>query len=253
MSSAGSITVNVGILVGEVQADEGIEITGITISNAVIQVGFEFEEMPYSLYAGGLAGYMRGVAEVVCTVSEIQSELQVSMEKSRAMDNSVGGIIGRFSMERVCTMENFVSYLSVRVDTENCYTGGNYFGAFGELVTWYTDYNSLTLTNVFSKVTVNKIHDYFHGYSAYTAYAIAGKTYPVMSERGGCQFENLFGFVEQVDEGTGEKVIATNLYEITYPENCSETNCQGCEALPQNHGFDESIWNLTDLSNPKLK
>ena len=33
----------------------------------------------------------------------------------------------------------------------------------------------------------------------------------------------------------------------------SQINCSGCESLPENNGFDPDIWDLTDLSNPKLK
>ena len=70
----------------------------------------------------------------------------------------------------------------------------------------------------------------------------------------GFQFENLFGYVEQIDAQTGERVVATNLYDIPFPTDVyTEQNCIGCETLPENHGFDETVWDLKDPASPKLK
>ena len=43
------------------------------------------------------------------------------------------------------------------------------------------------------------------------------------------------------------------LYETDKPELYSETNCISCTELPENHGFDSEIWDLSDLSRPVLK
>jgi hypothetical protein len=115
----------------------------------------------------------------------------------------------------------------------------------------------VSMSNVFSKVKTNKIREIFHGYASYNANAIMGETYHGKQKDGsligGYKFQNLFGYVEQVDASTGETAKSTQLYELPTHTIYTETNCIGCESLPANHGFDASVWDLTDLSNPKGK
>ena len=107
---------------------------------------------------------------------------------------------------------------------------------------------------MFSKVTVNKLHDSVGIYSAYTAHAVAGfATFWPDAESGMAQIRNVFGFVEQRNPATGERKVSTQLYDVYEGSAYNETNCQGCEQLPEGHGFDETVWNLADPSNPQLK
>ena len=48
-------------------------------------------------------------------------------------------------------------------------------------------------------------------------------------------------------------LILTDLYVLPEGLTFSQINCCGCEALPENHGLDATIWNLTNLENPRLK
>ena len=61
--------------------------------------------------------------------------------------------------------------------------------------------------------------------------------------------------LEVMPEGKNFEEIDLSTYTLptTVTEAYKETNCLGAEALPDNHGFDENIWNLEDLSHPKLK
>lgn len=110
---------------------------------------------------------------------------------------------------------------------------------------------------VFSKVKTNKIREIFHGYASYNANAIMGETYHGKQKDGsligGYKFQNLFGYVEQVDASTGETAKSTQLYELPTHTIYTETNCIGCESLPANHGFDASGLGFNRLVKPKSK
>ena len=246
-----------GVLAGTVESDATVEFSNITISDAVIVSHFEQDGSATSVVIGGTCGYVRtrpDVAGSSVTVSQIQSDVQVSIQNGRGAYNYVGGVIGFMALVNLCSVEDCASDLSVEIDTENCYVNRNYFGAFGGIVAMN---NTVTIAHIFSKVAVNKIYDVFHGYHAYHANAIIGETGHTTqtdgSVIGGFQFRNLFGFVEQTDEQTGETATSTQLYEIPDHAIYTETNCQGCEQLPEHHGLDESIWDVSDPANPRLK
>ncbi len=246
-------TVRAGALVGSAQADAHTKISGITVSNVTIATHKEPDTLPAFLYIGGIIGYANGTKEATYTLSRLQADAQISVKNGHAGDNYIGGLVGRLYIRNQGDVTDCASYLSVEVDTENCYSTRHYFGAFGVLGSVYFN-NTISVSNLYSRVTVNKIHDSFHGYSAYTANAIAGVLDTGFREKGGYQFKNLYGCVEQIDEAPGQKATAMQLYEIPqdYP-GYTETSCQGCESLPEGHGFDESIWDLKALFNPKLK
>ena len=153
----------------------------------------------------------------------------------------------------VAGSENCCSYLSTKLDEEKSYLKNIFLGAFG--ITVSSD-EAFSITNIFSKVTVDKIYDVSHGYPAYTAYAVIGDAYYPFSNdnslSSGYSMENVFGYVEQTDKESGERRICTDLYKLPAMD-FSQINCFGCESLPENNGFDPDIWDLTDLSSPKLK
>jgi len=186
-------------------------------------------------------------------VNNINSDTSISVENGHASYNLVGGIFGAVSSGNLVEISNCASYLSIIIDTDNCYVDHNYFGAFGSMSVIN---NTISVSNIFSKVKTNKINDSTHGYSAYHANAIIGETNHAKQKDGtrigGYEFNNLFGIVEQVDTLTGESVKSTQLYELSSQVDCSEKNCFGCEILPDSHGFDTSLWDLTDMSNPKV-
>ena len=92
--------------------------------------------------------------------------------------------------------------------------------------------------------------------SAIVSHAIIGEAYYYALKDDptaiGYKFENVFGCVEHIDK-TGEKQIFTKLYELPSGLDFAQVNCQGCDVLPENHGFDTSVWDLSDLTKPKLK
>ena len=242
--------ITAGVLAGNIHSNTYTQISNVTISNATIKADFVQKNMPTTLSVGGMSGYLYGEEEAICQISHIQSDTYISIENGVGRDNRIGGLFGTFFVKMQGNVQDCASYLTIDLHKENCYLQDNYFGAFGYLSTR----NIFSLLNVFSKITINKIQDYWGVYSAYTANAIAGFTgVAPISKNGGYQFENVFGFVEQIDPETNERATSVALHDISLECIYTETNCRGCEQLPSNHGFDNEVWNFDDPSAPRLK
>ena len=55
------------------------------------------------------------------------------------------------------------------------------------------------------------------------------------------------------DESAGFEGPVFDLYALPEHAKLTETNCKGCTALPEGHGFDTSIWDVVDPAKPILK
>ncbi|MGM9642067.1 MAG: hypothetical protein ACI3XI_02540 [Eubacteriales bacterium] len=246
-------TVMAGVLAGTVHARSPVEISNVTVRGASIVCDFEQEKVMLNMRIGGVVGNLDD-RDASFNVFNVHSDVNVSIKNGSARYNIIGGIAGAVSACNSSEIKNCSSYLSVEADPENCHTQENYFGAFGSIS---AKNETVSVSNVFSKVTTNIINDTSYGYSAYNAGAIFGEMNHFKQQdgsiTGGYRFENLFGFVEQIDETTGEVVKSTQLYELPSHAIASEINVLGCEKLPENHGFDDSVWDLGDLSAPKIR
>ena len=115
------------------------------------------------------------------------------------------------------------------------------------------------IKNVFSKCTVNKpvLDSVLNPSSAIDSRVIISDAYYYAlkddANAVGYHFENLFGCVEHVDSATGEKTILTELYKLPEGHDFAQIHCRGCEVLPENHRLDTNVWNLNDLSDPRLQ
>ncbi|MBR4031258.1 MAG: hypothetical protein IKJ07_00820 [Clostridia bacterium] len=251
--------IRVGSVAGAVYVDQMFEMSNIRVSNSKITLAIAQENPPTNIYLGGVAGCVWGMLnDSEINIQRLQTDVTISIESSYGHNNYLGGLIGDVTTLNKCDVKDCASYLSVQVDKEDCHNADNYFGAFGSAYRGTsTSGEFITLSNIFSSVVVNKIFDYFHfDIPAYTANAIIGETYHGKQQdgtrTGGYKFENLFGFVKQIDEEIDEVQIEKRLYnmgEAIY----TETNCQGCDSLPANCHFDEDVWDLSDLAAPKLK
>ena len=244
--------VSVGVLVGKAYSNNTTEISNVKISNAVIKADFEKKTKLSQVNVGGVIGYAYNGEETESNlfhISQVQSDVQVFIENKAGGGNFIGGIAGTFFVTNHANIQDCASYITISLT--DYYHINNYFGAFGLLSTR----NTLDISNMFSKTTVNKIHDYFGIHlPAYTANVIAGITNPSpISPGGGYNFKNVFGFIEQIDPDTNTQVNSMTLHDLPSEELYTSTNCQGCEQLPQNHGFNKRIWNLDNPSAPKLK
>ena len=249
--------ISAGVLCGSCYSvDTQTVISNIKISDAVISTNFNQDNTPKNLKLGGAVGYFYSSEQSNSIFKQIQADVEISIVNGMAMYNYAGGLFGTiFTTQSGCSIENCCSYLSAKLDEKRITVKKTSLGAFGTI---QSSDKPFEITNIFSKVTADKIYDISHGYPAYTAtaYAIIGDAYAFWPDENpsavGYVIENVFGYVEQTDKESGERRILTDLYKLPAMD-FSQINCSGCESLPENNGFDPDIWDLTDLSNPKLK
>lgn len=244
--------ISAGVLCGACYSDTETVISNIRISDAMISTDFDQENIADVMKLGGVVGASYSAGQSNSIFKQLQADVKISIENGDARNNAVGGISGYLHTDSSCSVENCCAYLYVSINDEECYLRENSFGAFG--ATQCSD-KPFSILNVFSKVTVDKIYDVFHFYPAYTAYVVMGEAsaYPPNApSEVGYELENVFGYVEQIDEVSSERKISTELYKPK-DEGFRQKNCLGCEELPEGHGFDETIWDLSDSSRPVLK
>ena len=253
-------THRVGVLCGTVRTYQGTSvISNVDIKNATITADFLANQCPQWLSVGGAIGHVYAYNNTTTTISLVETNSALSLEKGYGSINYMGTILGSSGiLDSTFTLENCAAYQTLSVSPEQYYyTFTNDFcGAIGNA---QASAKPFTVKNIFSKSTLNKpaLESAMTVPSAITSHVIIGEAYYFALKDDpnaiGYKFENVFGCVEHVDTKTGEKKILTDLYVLPEGPTFSQINCQGCELLPENHGFDTAVWNLSDLTNPKLK
>lgn len=253
-------THQVGVLCGTVRTYQSTSIiSNIDIKNATITADFPTNQSPLSLRIGGAIGDIYAYNNTTTTISLIETVSSLSLADSFSPRNSIGTILGSsIILDSTFTLENCAAYQTLMPNPYQYYYGvsDDFCGAIGKA---QASVQPFTVKNVFSKLTINKPilegNKYFD--FEIIAHAIIGKAYYFALKDDpnavGYNFENVFGFIEHVDTKTGEKTISTELYELPDGPTFAQINCQGCEVLPENHGFDATTWDLSDLAKPKLK
>lgn len=253
-------THRVGVLCGTVRTYQSSSIiSNIDIKNATITADFPTNQRPLLLSIGGAIGYIYAYNNTTTTISLVETNSDISLGKGYGSSNYMGTILGSSSfIDSTFNMENCNAYQMLSVSPEQYYyTSTNDFcGAIGNA---QASAKPFTVKNVFSKSILNKpaLESAMTVPSAITSHVIIGKAnyfaYKDDPNAVGYKFENVFGCVEHVDTKMGEKKILIDLYVLPEGPNFSQINCHGCEDLPENHGFDANIWDLSDLAKPKLK
>ena len=253
-------THRVGVLCGTVRTyQRGSVISNIDIKNATVTTDFSTNQRPLSLSIGGAIGHVYAYNNTTTTISLVETNSYLSLEKGYGSNNYMGTILGSSNfLDSMFNMENCAAYQTLSVSPEQYYyTFTNDFcGAIGNA---QASAKPFSVKNVFSKCTINKpvLDMAMVPPSAIVSHAIIGEAYYFALKDDpnavGYKFENVFGCVEHVDTKTGEKKLLTDLYALPEGPIFSQINCQGCGGLPENHGFDTAIWDLSDLAKPKLK
>ena len=253
-------THRVGVLCGTIRTYQNATIvSNIKIQNATITTDFSANQRPLLLSIGGAIGHIYAYNNTTTTISLVEINSDLSLEKGYGLSNYMGTILGSSGfIDSTFNMENCAAYQLLSVSPEQYYyTFTNDFcGAIGNA---QASAKPFTVKNIFSKYTLNKpaLESAMTVPSAITPHVIIGEAYYFASKDDpnavGYKFENVFGCVEHEDTKNGEKKILTDLYVLPEGPNFSQINCHGCEALPENHGFDANVWNLSDLAKPTLK
>ena len=250
-----------GVLAARIDSNTISDISNINIGNAEIStVGGTYTGKAKSLsyYCGGISGQIMLSEGVEANMSRLQSEVKIFCEEGCFSTNFMGSIVGRIYVKNSkLNCSDFVGYLDLKWNfMEPAY---NFAGAFGEI----GNQNSKTnISNAFCKMNLN-YYDYDHDYNmSTTAYRvrevnaigyISHYKNTDGTKTGRSELKNLFGCVKPSDENAGFSEPIYELYPSTESAFWNETNCQGCESLPENHGLDESVWDCSDPSAPKLR
>ena len=253
-----------GIIVGRFNCDTSAGVHNVNVSDAVITVNeFSGKDLPKNLYAGGIIGTVKADKDSSFTLENLAADTVFPLEYSRSTtQHSVGGIIGNTMAYGRFETKNCASYMSVRINPDEFAGIINSFGAFGTVVSATTD--TVSFSDIFSKISVNKIPPEADDRYYFSAGAIIGSLYQPNDKSGndpkGYQFRNLFGWIKQTESETGATAKSMRLYDASrsIPSGLdtvtmSEENCHGCETLPDNCGFDTDIWDISDPSAPKLR
>ena len=253
-----------GIIAGEFKCDTFAGVHNVNVSDAVITVNeFSGKDLPKNLYAGGIIGTVKADKDSSFTLENLAADTVFPLEYSRSTtQHSVGGIIGNTMAYGRFETKNCASYMSVRINPDEFAGIINSFGAFGTVVSATID--TVSFSDIFSKISVNKIPPEADDRYYFSAGAIIGSLYQPNDKSGndpkGYQFRNLFGWIKQTESETGATAKSMRLYDASrsIPSGLdtvtmSEENCHGCETLPDNCGFDTDIWDISDPSAPKLR
>ena len=253
-------THSVGVLCGTVRTYQSISvISNIAIKNATITANFPANRRPQWLSIGGVIGKVYANNQTTTTISLVETDSTLSLENGYGANNYMGTVLGSSNMmDSTFRMENCAAYQILSVNPEQYYytVTNNFSGAIGNA---QASAKPFTVKNVFSKATLRKpaLDSTLTAPPAIVSHVIIGEAYYFVAQDDpaavGYQFENVFGCVVHTDSKAGGKQILTHLYVLPEGHTFSQINCCGCEVLPENHGLDATIWNLTDLENPRLK
>ena len=240
-----------GVLIGRITSNQNSEVSNIKISQVTVlteKTSNEIANGNHALYVGGAIGYSFNDSNTTLCLKNVQSEISINCQKSYSDVNNLGGIIGVINNRGILKCSNLFNDMTLKL-SEVCMSDF-YCGAFGYI---YNNHNA-AVSNIFSKVSANqKPSAMALGEFPNKWYAIAGNISSSKLTEDTLSLQNLFGYVAALDDAYEPFENIMKLYDIH--ENCSfsENNCIPCEELPENHGFDTNVWDLSDLSNPKLK
>ena len=251
-----------GVLIGKVQSETGCTISRVCVSDAAIRINLGQSDKYNSnlLAVGGIIGYLdanTGEAPSPVHFDCLESTVQISFDCPKwDCSKNFGGICGMLYNKKGFECTNFFSNLTVDLiahDEGNC--NKSYIGAFGSL----SNISKAYLANGYSKVVSNELPlgNYFGNHFYRTANAMIGYI-PLgkIDKEVVFSFENLFGCVLPSEKAAfAEPFYSLYLISDLEPSGATviEKNCVACDALPENHGLDPAVWDLTDLANPKLK
>lgn len=267
---------------------ENVYICDIRLENISITIP---DKKLKNIYLGGLIGYIYTESEckVILNNIDILSSNIISVKSlEKGTVSSIGGLIGlaNLSYTSECEIKNIFS--NVNCDISNKYSSKNYIGALigyisgtsikcsdlSNMISYtlpdsmvhsyvgafgcinHLGEGSINISNSFSKVSITKTTNNIPFYEN-DINAIIGKTNQSKNSDGTAfgkyNFENLYGYVEPIGSYVGFDEIQLSLYSMPSHAEYTEKSCIGCVTLPDIHGLNENIWDLTSLSTPKLK
>lgn len=245
----------------------GGTVRNLSVSNVTITIT-SMSSSCTGLFAGGLAGYMSASKnDGDLTIMDCKIN-QVSIKMDKMTTHYTGGLAGRINVfdggslraERIqatkvylniengekshqgllagyVQCDNLVDLRDVCLEgsAKNVYTrdGGTVGAVVGVLNNRGGRFAAL---NVFARL-VNS--------TGYVREAFAYKLYGTKDQKETFSFENVFVY--------STTPYGSNIVYYATETELSIRNCAVTQTLPANHGFSEAVWDLSDLSHPRLK
>jgi hypothetical protein len=204
-----------------------------------------------SLDIGGIIGNAKIFESAKYTMSTLESDIDIKMSNSLGYNN-IGAVVGRVNNKSVLTCKNTACYVSIEKDSIQRDEAGGIIGmcqTYANAQTKLENAFSSVRSNVRSKGSNNgNLSDrYCYINAAIGSASVHGKS------DGRYEFINVFGHVQPKGEKAGFSEAYYTLYTTDGEETYTETNCKGCDSLPDNHGFDTNIWDVSNPAKPVLK
>lgn len=197
-------------------------------------------------------------------IDRIQTDIlfDISADSSensyKIADTYLGSIAGFLSSLGNTECSNLAGYMTALFPDY----GNFYAGALGCTQVSSQHSSEIKLNSVFSEVKVNrtpvvskdnKLSSVTYAPYAMIGQVLQGKNIDGTCTSGGYEFKNLYGCVKLTDKNAGFSVPFYELYDLPEYAIYSETDCIGCDTLPDSCGFDTEIWDISDRIIPILK
>ena len=217
---------DLGILFGCIQCSKNVEIYNCKIDgkiNADVSCG----------RIGGICGFLFG-NDSCKQIMVKQTEVNLVADVCNSYYSQIGSAFGNFTtLNETATLRDlccnsFVNTLNVG----QCDIGG--FGCLNV----YNDSGNLYLEDSFFKTKHTDSRDVYAN-----DHAVIGGIITECEPWGNLKLTNIFGNING----------SSNLFLNQNKKAPIVNNCKYCETLPTSCGFDSNVWDLSDLSCPKLK
>lgn len=234
----------VGGLIGYAESDYDAVIENCRIQN----ISFTFNATGYHvLYLGGVVGFANPIQNTTIRFSRVFADAHMTVKSDG--DHRVGGIVGYINLKGVTNLTDVCSYLTISQSTrEGKYYVSPTIGAVN------TETGSLNLTSCYSSLYTNDVHFNLTGNNGHE-----NKTRGFIGQlfgkfKGKSKFTNLFATVRAgVDKQDYSSQFGLYPIGLTYYDALTANNCKAVSVLPDTCGFKSSVWDLSDMSKPKLK
>ncbi len=250
----------VGFLMGRCWTKTASEIKNIKVVNSSIRVTGETT----SFYFGGVFGLVTSMQGTKLDMGMLETDVDVMLENSRALEGGFGGIIGFISHASDLHISDLSSELHLNVEKTFASSSSQLsVGAIGSSYASGRQTTPFNISDVFSKVEIEfeqnsgslKNFESHAGIGAQSIASVSNGSEQVYN------LTNIFGYTEIHNKATGEKTLSTKLYDTVKADSDSAyrdstyhiNNCKGVTELPTDHGFDTRIWDVSDPTAPKLK
>lgn len=244
---------NAGALIGCIKINSDSYISNVKINNATTKFsGSAKDPQPRSsLNIGGMIGSAKVYDPAKYTMSELESDIDIKMSNSLGY-NFIGAVVGQANNKSVLTCKNTACYVSIEKDTTQRDEAGGIIGmcqTYANAQTKIENAFSSVRSNIKSKGSNNgNLSDRYCYINAAIGFASVHGKSDVRYE-----FINVFGHVQPNSEKAGFSEAYYTLYTTDGEETYTETNCKGCTELPDDHGFDTNIWDVSTPAKPVLK